>query len=179
MHALPSNPSSTSNVAVTTGFVAAVFVASMVSVSLAVSTVMVIAGVAALIDVREGRIPDELVLLALVPSAVTLVAGTVPPGDVALGIAVFAAPLFVIHVMSPRSMGFGDVKLAIPLGAALGAVDPALGLVALCVGSAATAIVGLTSRRSTLPFAPGLVAGALAALALPTVFSTDWLLSWR
>lgn len=179
MHALPSNPSVTSNVPITIGFVAAVGVASMASVPLAVATVVVIATVAALIDIRQGRIPVELVLLALVPAAVTLVAGDVPLGDVALGIAVFAGPLFVIHVVSPRSMGFGDVKLAVPLGAALGAVDPTLGLIALCFGSAITAAIGLTSRRPALPFAPGLVVGTLAALVLSSVFSTDWLLSWR
>ena len=179
MHALPSNPSITSNVPITVGFVAAVGVVSMASVSLAVATVLVIATVAALIDIRQGRVPDELVLLALLPAAVTLLAGDVPPGDVALGIAVFAGPLFVIHMLSPRSMGFGDVKLAVPLGAALGAVDPALGLIALCVGSATTAAIGLTNRRPALPFAPGLVAGTLAALVLSIVSSTDWLLSWR
>ncbi len=179
MHALPSNPSTASNLSAMIGFVAAVAVASTVSVGLAVTTVVLIAAVAAMIDLREDRIPDELVLLALVPMALTLAAGVVSPGNVALGIAVFAVPLLVIHVVSPRSMGFGDVKLAIPLGAALGAVDPAWGLFALCGASAATAAVGLASRRSVLPFAPGLVAGSLAALALSTVFSADWLLSWR
>ena len=179
MHALPSNPSLTSNVTATLGFVAVAGVASAVSVALAVAIVMAIAAVAALVDVREARIPNRFPLLALVPSAVTVLVGDARPGDVAMGLALFTLPLLAIHVLSPHSMGFGDVKLAVPLGASLGAVDPVLSLLALCVASATTAAVGLASRRDELPFAPGLVGGSIAALVLSTVFSTDWLLPWR
>ena len=50
--------------------------------------------------------------------------------------------------------------------AALGLVEPRLGLLALCLAAAVTAAVGVARRRSTLPFGPGLVLGAVMALLI-------------
>ena len=77
-----------------------------------------------------------------------------------------AGPLLVLHLVSPAAMGWGDVKLAGVLGAALGVVDVRLGIAALAMASGATLAIALVARRSTLPFAPGLVAGAVAVLAV-------------
>ncbi len=179
MHTLPSKSSTTSDVATVVGSVAVVAAVAVRSTELGVAAVLIVAAVAACVDLRQRRIPDELVLLALVPAIAMIGVGSVSAADAAAGVAVFALPLFVLHLLSPGSMGFGDVKLAVPLGAALGAVDPALGLVALCVGSFVTAFTGLSLRRSALPFGPGLVVGAASVLVLSSRFSTDWLLPWR
>lgn len=139
---------------------------AMMAVALAVATS------AAVIDMRTGRIPNGLVILAGVPTlAVVLVAiadgrGAELVGSVALGVAAFAGPVFAVHLVSPSAIGFGDVKLAAALGAALGLIEPGLGLLALCIAAAITAAVGLVGRRRVLPFGPGLVFGAVMALVV-------------
>ena len=63
-------------------------------------------------------------------------------------------------------MGFGDVKLGAALGAGLGLVDPRTSVLALCLGSIATAAVGVARRRVSMPVAPGLVLGAAMSVGL-------------
>lgn len=131
-----------------------------------------VAAWAAVIDVRSGRIPNRLVLVATIPTSAVVLAsianggGVELAGSVALGVLAFAGPIFVVHVVSPQSIGFGDVKLAAALGATLGTVEPALGVLALFVATSVTAAAGLVGRRSTMPFGPGLVVGAIVALAV-------------
>lgn len=131
-----------------------------------------VATAAAVIDMRTGRIPNGLVVFAGAPTlAVVLVAiahgrGAEVIGSVTLGIAAFAGPVFVVHLVSPPAIGFGDVKLAAALGAALGLIEPGLGLLALCIAAATTAAVGLVGRHRMLPFGPGLVLGAIMALVI-------------
>ena len=84
--------------------------------------------------------------------------------DVAGGAIAMAVPVLILHLVSPASMGFGDVKAAIVLGAAVGTVDGRLGAVALCLAAALGATVGLVTRRRTIPFGPFLVAGAWVVL---------------
>ena len=137
-------------------------------VALAVS----IAALAATVDARSGRIPDAIVATAVLPTFVVVAAaagsgtGRQAVGAALLGALAFAAPLFISHMVSPRAIGFGDVKLAAALGAALGLVAPGLGLVALCIAAAATATFGVVTRRTSLPFGPGLVLGAIVALVV-------------
>jgi leader peptidase (prepilin peptidase)/N-methyltransferase len=130
------------------------------------------ATIAALTDAATSRIPDALVIVAATPivaATAFAIAGGTGGGrlaGVALGMGGLAAPLLVIHVVSPGAMGFGDVKLAAALGAALGLVEPQASVVALCIASAVTATVALVRRRSTIAFGPGLVLGAASALVL-------------
>lgn len=130
------------------------------------------ASVAAAVDARSGRIPNHLVVATAIPVAVVvLVESADGHGAAALlsgsiGPVVFAGPLLIAHLVSPAAIGFGDVKLAFALGSMLGLVDPLLGLVALCVACGASAAFGLSTRRRTVPLGPGLVLGAIAALAI-------------
>jgi leader peptidase (prepilin peptidase)/N-methyltransferase len=89
-----------------------------------------------------------------------------PPEPVSMlaGAAAMTAPLLVLHLISPRSMGFGDVKVALVLGAALGTVAWQLGLLALCAAAGLGATVGLARRSATIAFGPFLVAGVAVAL---------------
>jgi leader peptidase (prepilin peptidase) / N-methyltransferase len=129
----------------------------------------------ALVDVQVRRLPNRMVLVAALALIITLaiecaVGSVADPAsatsDAALGAALLTAPLLAMHLVSPSSMGFGDVKAAVVLGAAIGLVHPQLALVSLLVASASTAVVGLAGRRRHLPFGPGLVAGAALTLAL-------------
>jgi leader peptidase (prepilin peptidase)/N-methyltransferase len=123
---------------------------------------------AALVDAAEHRLPNLLVALAAVPVAVTLLAGWSP--DVARGVlagaAVVGVPLLAAHLVAPAGMGFGDVKAGAVLGAAVALVDVQLAALALVLGLAGAAAWGVARRARSIPLGPGLVGGALVALAL-------------
>lgn len=148
---------------------------------LTVVATLLIAVAAVPVDLADARIPDRIVMAAVLPVVLTLVVRVVAGdtgdiGGVLLGAAAFAGPLLIVHGVTPGAMGFGDVKLAAVLGAALGLVDWRVCLLALCLASVATACVAIVRRRASMPFAPGLVGGAAVAL-LPT--ATEGLLPWR
>jgi leader peptidase (prepilin peptidase) / N-methyltransferase len=78
---------------------------------------------------------------------------------------------FVLHMISPRSMGFGDVKLAFVLGLSLGWLGWGELVLGLFLGFFYGAIIGIfliatrvRSRSQALPFGPFLAAGALTAI---------------
>ena len=134
-----------------------------------VALALAFAWLAAATDAETGRIPDRLVLLASVPTVAVMCLSVLSGHPdavvrVVVGLIAFAAPLLVVHVVSPSALGFGDVKLAAALGAAIGLVDPRSAVLALCVASAATALVALARRRSAMAFGPGLVFGAAVSL---------------
>jgi leader peptidase (prepilin peptidase)/N-methyltransferase len=144
-------------------------VAVAVNVAPAPALTIAVLAPAALVDVREQRLPDHWVLAA---ASVFVAAGATatlvgdPPAvtSVGAGALAMAGPLLVLHLASPDAMGFGDVKAAIVLGAALGVVDWHLGLVALSIAAALASIVGLARRRDTIAFGPFLVAAATLTL---------------
>ena len=132
---------------------------------------------AALVDLRERRLPDRWVLGAATNlTALWAIAALVgDPPDVAsliAGALIMAGPLLALHLVSPRAMGFGDVKASIVLGAALGWIDWRLGLVALSIAAAVAATVGIARRLDTIAFGPFLVAAtALTLLASDRYFA--------
>jgi len=127
---------------------------------------------AAVIDIEERRLPDAWVGAGAVAVIVTLVVDSVVgrPNDtellsgVAVGGLAMALPVLALHLVSPDSMGFGDVKAAVVLGAAVGTADPRLAAVALCLAAAGGAAVGLATRQRTIPFGPFLVVASLLVL---------------
>jgi leader peptidase (prepilin peptidase) / N-methyltransferase len=139
----------------------------------------------ALIDVDVRRLPDALVLPAYPVLAALLAGAALVQHDLAallragVGAAALFGVFFVIRRSYPGGMGFGDVKLAGLIGAALGYLSyPAVFIgafaafaIAAMTGLAAIA-VGRAGRRSAIPFGPFLVAGALLA-----VFATGPLVS--
>lgn len=140
---------------------------------LAASVAVALMVPAAVIDVEQRRLPDVWAAAALVALLAALaVEGAVGQqfetsdlsggllGGLLGGALVTALPLLVLHVASPGAMGFGDVKAALVLGAAVGTIDWRLGPVALCLSALAGGVVGLLGRRRTIPFGPFLVFGA-------------------
>jgi leader peptidase (prepilin peptidase)/N-methyltransferase len=85
-----------------------------------------------------------------------------------IGAACAFAALFLIHIVSPRGMGFGDVRLSFLLGlylGFLGALEVAFGLF---LGFVYGAVIGILlmvtrrrGRRQHIPFGPFLAAGAI------------------
>lgn len=131
---------------------------------------VVVAMPAVLVDVEQHRLPDvwigaaSIVLLVSVGIGWSLGSTSATVVGLTAGAALMGAPLLVLHLVSPASMGFGDVKLALLLGAAVGALDWQLTIPALAIAAGSTATVGLMTRARTIAFGPGLVAGALTAL---------------
>jgi leader peptidase (prepilin peptidase)/N-methyltransferase len=78
---------------------------------------------------------------------------------------------FVIHVISPRGMGFGDVRLSLVLGIALGWLSWRHVYLGLFLGFLLGSVVGvlliatgIKSRKDHVPFGPFLAAGTMVAI---------------
>ncbi len=138
--------------------------------------------VVSLIDLEHYRIPDKIVLPALAVSAgliafVSLLEGFDPVflRNAVIGSAAYFALLLVPHLIYPKGMGFGDVKLALLMGLYLGWIyaDPfrsvALIMWALVLGSLLGVLAGvgfavIRGRRAEFPFGPALALGCLLAI---------------
>ncbi len=86
------------------------------------------------------------------------------------GVVAFGA-FFVLHLISPRSLGFGDVKLAFSLGLALGWLGWGEVFLGLFLGFGYGAVIGIVlialryrDRKGHVPFGPFMAAGALTAI---------------
>lgn len=151
-------------------------------VSFAVVVALVPLTTAALVDAAERRLPNRLVLLSAVPVCVVCVVdpfiGRVNAIEgVVSGALLLAAPLLVLHLIAPASMGFGDVKAAVSLGATLGLIQPELSLWTLCLASAITAAWGIARRETHVALGPGLILAALVVLvvaAFSGIQATAW-----
>ncbi|WKG06138.1 A24 family peptidase [Mycolicibacterium sp. HK-90] len=122
-------------------------------------------------DIAERRLPNWLTLPGAV--LVLVVATSAARGVAALAGAVALSMVYlVVHLLSPRAMGGGDVKLAIGLGAMTGAfgIDvwllAALGAPLLTAGLAFGAAV---RGVGTVPHGPSMCAASAAAVALVLV----------
>jgi leader peptidase (prepilin peptidase)/N-methyltransferase len=148
------------------------------------------------IDVRHHLLPNRIVFpsyavagVLLVTAAIVLAVAGPAPGSapeggaeilgvpalrILAGGAVLWAFYFVLRLVYPPGMGFGDVKLAGVLGMYLGY----LGWGHIFAGTFAAFLLGglwsialLAARRGTLkssiPFGPFMLAGAAAAMLLP------------
>lgn len=138
----------------------------------AVSVVLVV------VDVAHHRLPNRVLYPGAVASAVLLAVAAAVQHDwwdvLRAGEAAGAVYVvfFVLALISPRSLGMGDVRLAALLGAYLGFRSwplVYLGLLAGFVIAAGIAVVLLAARRATrttaLPFGPALILGTLLVLA--------------
>ena len=90
------------------------------------------------------------------------------------------AALFAIHIVSPRGMGFGDVRLSFLLGLFLGYLGAAEVMAGLFLGFAYGAVIGIVlmatgkrGRRQHIPFGPFLAAGAITIVLVGTPI-LDW-----
>ena len=130
-----------------------------------------------LVDLAEKRLPNAVIFPTLAAVAVLLVPATWATGDwisllwAAAGAAAMFAVYFMLALISPSSMGMGDVKLALVIGLLLGWFGLnawLIGLLAAFIVGGVIALAALALRRVTLrgsiPFGPSMLAGALIAL---------------
>jgi leader peptidase (prepilin peptidase)/N-methyltransferase len=132
---------------------------------------LAVLAVLAIKDLEERRIPNAIVLPAVVlvlgATALLRPDHALESFLAAIGAGLF---LFVPNLVARGGVGMGDVKLAFLLGAALGrGIVSALllaGVAASAVGIVLLVRHGAAARRTALPFAPFLALGTIAALAL-------------
>lgn len=133
-------------------------------------------GIASWGDMRTRFLWDEIVLGTILACAAAAIAGgrsaAALEGAVLCGSLLYA--IYFGGIACKRETGFGDVKLALGIGVALG---PVSGAAAIALGSIAWIVFTLAwarraripleaLRQMPLPYGPGLVAGlACAALA--------------
>ncbi len=131
----------------------------------------------ALIDLDTFLLPNKIVYPLTVALVVLLGLAAVldDSGDDLVrallgGLAAFGFFL-VVHLIAPRGMGFGDVKLSFALGVSLGWISWGSVFVGLFLGFLLGAVVGVAliatrvkSRRDHVPFGPFLAAGTVLAI---------------
>ncbi|WP_314223452.1 A24 family peptidase [Streptomyces zaehneri] len=133
----------------------------------------------AAVDLRVRRLPDPLTLpLAAAALALLGPAALLPEhaGDwttALLGALALGAGYLVLHLVNPGGMAYGDVKLALSVGAVLGWYGWAtvmLGTFAAFLLGAlyggALAVVGRAGRKTLIAFGPFMLAGAFAGLLI-------------
>lgn len=155
-----------------------------------------------IVDLRQYRLPNAILFPAIGTAAAIIVVGELIDGDggaivrAAIAAAVYCGLLFVMHLINPAGMGFGDVKLAILLGMFVGWVAESrldavrAVMIALMIGSALGVVLGVARaliaryggsflpdplegsagdgwKRQTFPFGPPLMVGAVLVALYP------------
>ncbi|MER6562091.1 A24 family peptidase [Streptomyces sp. NPDC001027] len=131
----------------------------------------------AVVDVRVRRLPDPLTLPFAVAALVLLGLAALLPehaGDwttALLGALALGAGHLVLHLVNPAGMAFGDVKLALGMGAVLGWYGwptVMLGAFAAFLFGAlyggALYVVGRAGRGTLIAFGPFMLVGTLAGV---------------
>jgi len=141
------------------------------------------------IDIRLFRLPDRIVLPTLAVSVplvtvVSLVADE--PASIRYALAgggLYFGFLLLAHLVYPRGMGFGDVKLAAVMGLYVGwlgesyATAFALVLWAMLIGFLSGSVIGIVllamrRRSAPIPFGPFLALGSVVAVLAADVLVT-------
>lgn len=131
----------------------------------------------AAVDLRVRRLPDVLTLPLAAATAALLGVASVFPGAggswarALLGGLVLAGSCFVLFLVHPRGFGFGDVKLALTAGVALGwyswqavLAGAFLAFLLHAAWGVTLILAGRAGRKTALPFGPFMVLGALLAV---------------
>ncbi|GAA3596792.1 A24 family peptidase [Streptomyces osmaniensis] len=132
----------------------------------------------ATVDFAAHRLPDVLTLPLAAAVLLLLAVAAVLPGSggswmwALLGAFILGGCCLVLFFLS-KGFGFGDVKLALVLGAVLGWYGWAMVLVGIFAGYLFAALYGIglmlagrADRTSRIPFGPFLLAGTLAGVLL-------------
>jgi leader peptidase (prepilin peptidase) / N-methyltransferase len=131
----------------------------------------------AMIDIDVKRLPNAIVLPSYLVAAALLTVAAAVDGRwedllrAGLGMVALYAFYFLLALVYPAGMGFGDVKLAGVLGLYLGWLGWAevvtggfLGFLFGGVVGGGLVLVRRAGRKSKIPFGPFMLAGALVAI---------------
>ncbi|MFT2020095.1 prepilin peptidase [Streptomyces sp. 796.1] len=131
------------------------------------------------VDLAVHRLPDVLTLPMAVGSAALLGGAALLPGAggswsrAVFGGLALGGAYFVLFLINPSGMGFGDVKLALTLGVALGwygwdvlFLGAFTGLLLGAFYGVALVLTRRASRKAALAFGPFMIVGAGAGVLL-------------
>ena len=140
------------------------------------------------IDLDHFRIPNRIVYPSLLASVPLLALAALLDDDwfgfreALIGAVMAFAFLLLVHLINPRGMGFGDVKLAGLLGLYLGWLGLGFVPLGLFIGFFLGAVIGVAlmltrrkNRKDPIPFGPFLAAGAVVAILVGRPI-LDWYL---
>jgi leader peptidase (prepilin peptidase)/N-methyltransferase len=140
----------------------------------------------AVIDLETYLLPNRIVYPLTVAMVALLGLGAAADGNLddfvrgLLAAAVAFVIFFLLHLISPRSMGFGDVKLSFTLGLSLGVLGWDYMILGLFLGFLYGAVVGIVliatkirGKSQAVPFGPFLAAGTITALLVGSAI-LDW-----
>jgi leader peptidase (prepilin peptidase)/N-methyltransferase len=141
-----------------------------------------------MIDIDHKRLPDKIVLPAWLVISILLVIATIPHGNwddlarAGIGAAGLFAFYFLMALIYPAGMGFGDVKLSLILGGLLGylswptfAVGAFGGFFLGAIGGILLLATGRGNRKTAIPYGPYMIAGALIAMFVASPISDAYL----
>jgi leader peptidase (prepilin peptidase)/N-methyltransferase len=133
----------------------------------------------AVVDHTVHRLPDVLTLPLAAGTAALLGLAALLPADAGswpqslLGAVFLGGVYFALFLINSKGMGFGDVKLALALGAVLGWYGWTVLLIGFVVGLVLSAGYGLTlvivrraGRKSAIPLGPFMLGGAFLGVLL-------------
>ncbi|MFF8034944.1 prepilin peptidase [Streptomyces sp. NPDC016626] len=133
----------------------------------------------AVVDFRVQRLPDPLTLPFAGAALLLLGLAALVPGHAGewttalLGALALGAGYFVLFLIHPNGMGFGDVKLALGAGAVLGwygwptvMLGTFAGFLSGALYGGALVVARRAGRRTAIPFGPFLISGALVGLLI-------------
>ncbi|HEY1841532.1 MAG TPA: A24 family peptidase [Mycobacterium sp.] len=120
-------------------------------------------------DVTQRRLPNRLTLPGF--AVAMLVAVCSGHGEAAaLGAAALTAVYLLVHLVAPRAMGGGDLKLALGLGALTGCFGVDVWLLAAIGAPLLTAVIGTLAwlgwSATTVPHGPSMCLASAVALGL-------------
>ncbi|HEV3400422.1 MAG TPA: A24 family peptidase [Acidimicrobiales bacterium] len=140
------------------------------------------------IDLEHKIIPNRIVYPTIVVCIPLLALAALVDGDgerlvhALIGGAAAFTFLFVVNLVYPAGMGFGDVRLSFVLGLMLGWLSLGHVVAGMFLGFVLGAVVGLglvvvtgRSRKDALPFGPFLAAGAVVAVFVGRPLIDWWL----
>ncbi len=138
------------------------------------------------IDAQRQIIPNRIVYPTIFASLPLLALAALAEGEwdrfghAVMGASLAWLALFVIHMISPSGMGFGDVRLAFVLGLFLGWISLGhvvtglfLGVLLISAVGIVLAVLRLRSLQEHIAFGPFLAAGSTLA-----VFAGEAIIRW-
>jgi leader peptidase (prepilin peptidase)/N-methyltransferase len=141
----------------------------------------------ALIDLELRKLPNAIVLPSYPVIAVLLTGAAAwqhdwwPLARAGLGAMALFGFFFLLVLIAPAGMGWGDVKLAGLLGGVLAYLSWSALLIggfgAFVLGAVvgvATMAAGRAGRKTMLPFGPFMIAGALLAIFFAEPLAAAW-----
>ncbi|MEQ1874740.1 MAG: prepilin peptidase [Ilumatobacteraceae bacterium] len=153
-------------------------VRSSAAVACATAAVGVLLAAAALVDIHERRLPNQLLTAALAVALVgaTLSTEVIVVRSALLGMIIAGALMLLVRVT--RGVGMGDVKMAAVVGASVSASTTTLVAAPIAIAAAAfaAAMYGFITSRPRVALGPSLWVGWASALVLVTALpSNGWL----